>query len=517
MNFNDDENDNDNNGYISVSSSKSELNNEKDNMKNVCNNNNIISKTNIAENEKNKNDNTIKRKEIKSYSKKNNKNDNLIIVKPFCQISTSNESIGDTLSKNSLYNETPFKDCFDSDGFIAHEKNSEKIKLNSKEKINDKASKNKKHHHSKNNSSKSDHKKYNDNLLSNSKICISSSSSNLSSNDDYLSFTNEKELFSPDDSLNKSSNNKGKKKASNNNKNNIKGHNRNVSCSPPLSVISQSSISSQSTDLLCTSDSSSMSDEDDDQFFFDIDEFSGTINGDLLKLNEENNIKLDPKDSNNKNSNEQKKASFMSFNNDIIIKTIEEKLKEKIIDKQHNFKYLDLLNGSKIGSNSISNKTRHKRNALSFQYFTTVNNDFHNEFFHKKYYSLNNLNRYTMQSSIGINNVIKSGSNSNIQKRRHYSFDNSTRILDDNDEFRSFVDIYYQFNDKAVKVNNNNNNSNNNNNLRDSSNNKIKISEKSLNKNLLLSPNNDKIHYTLDANGNIINQNNNVKAKGPDV
>jgi len=248
-------------------------------------------------------------------------------------------------------------------------------------------------------------------------------------------------------------------------------------------------------------------DEDDEQFFFSINELSGTINGDLIKLNENKKNESIKGDSNSINSNEPKRTSYVSLNNDIIIKTIEEKLKEKIIDKQQNFKYLDLLNGSKIGpSYPNQNHTKHKRNALSYQY--NMINDTSEQ---NKYFSLNNLHKKSHSLSRSLNSGgMKENKNSTIssinKSENSQNSLNDSQELDSSNEFRSFVDIYYQYDDKIIKVSGNNIN-----NIGDSN---------KFNDDFLPVPNSngkEKKHCTFDTNSVVINQNNDdVKAKGPD-
>jgi len=297
-----------------------------------------------------------------------------------------------------------------------------------------------------------------------------------------------------------------------------------IPCSPSLSVASHSSASTQSTDITCSSLSYSLSedededeDDEDDQIFFSIKELTGTINGDLIKINEDNKNNMNTMDSNSVNSGE--RTSFMSINNDIIIKTIEEKLKEKIIDKQQNFKYLDLLNGSKIGSYSRYNGTRHKRNALSYQYDTVTGDG--GLFPHNNYYSLSSIHRKTKSSSYNFNfndcqemKLIPEidDDNPNLKRNRHSLGDSAN--IENSKDFHSIVDIYcYQLSDKnkpkdsgSMEKGNSNRSSVNSKNTQTLQNSTISNDETK------------KTHYTLDTNGVMIDQNNtNVKAKGPDI
>jgi hypothetical protein len=105
----------------------------------------------------------------------------------------------------------------------------------------------------------------------------------------------------------------------------------------------------------------------------------------------------------------------------------------------------------------------------------------------------------------------------NIQKSRHYSFDHEYKTLDDNN-FRSFVDIYYQFNDKLIKVNSDNKNNKDVNKVGNFSEYEIKNYEKSHNANLPSTSNNENIHYSSNTYDVKIHKNyNDIQAKEPSI
>jgi len=461
----------------------------------------------------------------------NKKDGDLIIVKPLCQINTGNDiSVSSPIDEENI---SPLSnnDYNDKDIKTPSEVPRRKSSGDSKKHLRNKVLK------YKNKSDKND--KENVISLFNNGLTVSSSVTN---NMNYLSdeernsfnrISNNEKVTSSDESLTKS---KGSDKDNQFNmpnnaldsptaseKKSPNSQRLDIPCSPSLSVASHSSASTQSTDITCSSMSYSMSedededeDDEDDQIFFSINELTGTINGDLIKLNEDNKINMNTIDSNSVNSGE--RTSFMSINNDIIIKTIEEKLKEKIIDKQQNFKYLDLLNGSKIGSYSRNNGTRHKRNALSYQYDSITEDS--TLIPQNNYYSLSSIHRKTKSSSYNFNfndyqqmRLIPEVESPSVMRKNRHSLDDSGNIENSKD-FHSFVDIYcYQLSDK--------NKSKDSGSMEKCISNRSSLNDKNLKTLQNSSLSNDeakKTHYTLDTNGVMIDQNNtNVKAKGPDI
>ncbi|OUM65903.1 hypothetical protein PIROE2DRAFT_6971 [Piromyces sp. E2] len=459
-----------------------------------------------------------KKDDMRNDKKDSKENDeNLIIVKPFCQINTSNEVLSSQSSSCLNIANSSHILCSDENIHGSSEESLKKLNDGNKSHLRNKVLKYK----NKNDQNEKTNviSLFNDGMT----VSPSVSNSNLEGNEiiNTSNFSSNEKVISSNESLAKS---RGSEKDTktvllNTNLDNpsSKGKNKtnnqllDVPCSPSLSVASQSSASSQSSDLTCSSISYSEDeeDEDDEQFFFSVNELTGTINGDLIKLNEENKNGSVKVDSNSVNSSEPKKSSFVSLNNDIIIKTIEEKLKEKIIDKQQNFKYLDFLNGSKL-SYSKQNHTKHKRNALSYQYTKlNIKNDVSEQ---NKYYSLNSLHKKSHSLSQSFIGGSMSKNNSyvidtiNKQKISHKSITNSQQ-MGNSKEFQSFVDIYYQYDDKIIKVSHNNIG-----NFGNSS--KVNKKEKYLS--VPKQSDDGKVHCTLDANGVIINQNDDVKAKSPD-